>query len=336
AILMCLVLAASATAYAAPGMTYRDHLVYSHTSGNITVHATSPIEAEDAMRLFHSEFDRVRSEILHEDELKLTLPIKVFIWDDEILYHTKVEVAPDHGGACSFQVKTRKTKHHEIHLCPSALADQSYDEAVLNMLPHEICHILQYEQFQRDKLVAAKPKSKPRAKPVTATYPLAVAEGLAVLAEQSDQAMRIRLLGKTLRQTKGELATNLLQVTHYHQVSDMTQFYAEAYSFSEFLRSRMSEMQFTSFLELLRSGKTVPAAFGTTLGYKTTRAASKALNYHWRQHALLQAKLLAELEKRKASDAAKTDKDKKNEKATPLPPTQPQNAPLRRALAKSA
>ncbi len=311
-ILISAILFVSAQAYAAdssaPTKTqvvtqdkYSQHFAAKQTFGNITVFASTPLIAENTMRLFRHELSRVRREILHDETLDLSLPITVCMWDDDALFRSQVTVAQDHGNACSFQAETNKSRRHEIHLSPNRVQDLTPDEAILNMLPHEICHILQHEQFLRDKLAKAqaKPKKQVAKKKAPKNYPLAVAEGLAVLSENSTQDARIRLTADAFTHAAVNPIASLLQVKHYHQVTDLSLFYAKSYSFTEFLRSRMTDPQFTQFLQRIRDGKSVQKSYAVTLGFKSTKAATRALNFRWRQYALLQAKLLAEIEKRK-------------------------------------
>lgn len=311
-ILIALVLAVSASAYAVDSLPqtpsvnhtqdqYSQHLVASQTFGNITVLAATPLAAENTMRLFRNELDRIRREVLSDETLDLTLPITICVWENDALYRAQVAVAQDLGNACSFQAETKKTRRHEIHLSPSMAENQTVDEAILNMLPHEICHILQHEQFLKDQLneTQAKPKKRLKKSRKIKNYPLALAEGLAVLSEHSVQDARIRLTAEAFAQASVNPISSLLQIKHYHQVPNLSLFYARSYSFTEFLQSRMNQAQFAQFLQLIRDGNSVQKSFGITRGFKTTKAATKALNFRWRQYALLQAKLLAEIEKRK-------------------------------------
>ncbi|MBS3733999.1 MAG: hypothetical protein KGY99_03635 [Phycisphaerae bacterium] len=161
-------------------------------------------------------------------------------------------------------------------------ADGGFSTRMLDrVLPHELCHLVLKDLFG------------------DAPCPLAVNEGVAMLAEARCDPQRLVLAGAAVAGRRGIPLAKLLILPAEQVDGNEDLFYAEALSFLEFLRGRMTGGEFRGFLEHIKSGSTVPEAVERAMGIPADNDAPlmPALTTAWEDYAIAQSQMLRALER---------------------------------------
>jgi len=202
--------------------------------------------------------------------------VTIHVWTDHKDYRGHAEDAPEwSGGSFRFAVTdgvtTRRidlTQRDEHGRFAAIMLDR--------VLPHEMCHLVLQEYFG------------------DAPCPLFLNEGLAMLAESEADTARIALAGRAIP-GKAELALQGLFVCRRYEIEQPAVFYAESFSFVEFLHGRTTPQQFRAFLEHVKSGCTTADALQRSLYLPVSESFVPALASAWEDHAIEQAQYLEAL-----------------------------------------
>jgi len=205
---------------------------------------------------------------------KIRKPIEIHIWPDEKQFRDQ---NPDQDG--SFSPYDNKNRIDLFQLdSMGKLSSISLD----HVLPHEISHILLHEFIER----GPKGRSRP--------LPLAINEGLSMTSERKVDNRRIVLVGRAFSDSKKRSIDlrRLLSITNYSQIDDLPLFYAESFSFVQFLRERLSLMQLGELLRQLRLGIDFETALRRAILMPDSDDFFQRLDSAWQKYAILQEQIL--------------------------------------------
>jgi len=250
---------------------------YMESSDHFRVRARNP----DLAKLITEEGEialrRICRELLGGQEYPLT--VDVYVWADRDEYAANAPAeAPEWSGGCSSITYEYGLPSPRIDLTQLNAEDEFSTVMLDRVLPHELCHLV-LSQFLGD-----------------APCPLLIHEGLAMLAECGADTDRLVLAGTALA-GKGKIPLERLLILQRRATKDQDQalFYAEAFSFLEFLHDRMSRREFRAFLEHVRDGCTVTEAIQRALYLPQDEQFLPALALAWEDYALEQAQVLRAL-----------------------------------------
>lgn len=225
------------------------------------------VEAEVAL-------DRICRVILAGQEYPHSVTIHV--WPDAESFQANANAAAEWAGggftySCENGLVTRR-----IDLTQRDAKGRFATVMLDRVLPHELCHLVVKELFG------------------DAPCPLFLNEGLAMMAELKVENSRIRLAGRTVA---GRAPRRLgeLFVTRRYDINEPVVFYAESYSFVEFLHGRLSTEQFRDFLSNVRGGCAVVDALQRSLYVPADDAFLADLAGAWEDHAVAQTQFLEAL-----------------------------------------
>lgn len=254
--------------------------------GYFRVQAPSENLARKVISAAESSLQTIREKLLPEADL--TAQVDIYIWSDTEEYHSQAPHAPAHSSACAISsVDEAGQRIHRIDLLHEA--DQPGGKMLQCRLPHELSHVAQEEYFRP-------------APGQDLDVPLAIQEGLSILAERGDKSHHVRLAGTALAGPRAIPLERLLLLHRYDQAESSALFYAESYSFMEFLRGKMTRGQYGDFLGHLRSGEPVSEAVRMALALPQSENFLQRLDAAWRNYAILQTQLL-----RVVQDSARHD-----------------------------
>jgi len=204
--------------------------------------------------------------------------VDVYVWSDRREYAAHAQNAPEWSGGNFSIVARNGLVTRRIDLTQLDRAGRFATIMLDRVLPHELCHLVLQEYFG------------------DATCPLLIDEGLAMLAEngQMDNA-RILLAGAALGARKRIVLAPLL-ARRRDEIGDPAVFYAKAFSFVEFLHSRMSRGQFGEFLAHVKNGCSVGEAIQRALYLPLDRTFSASLARAWQDRSVRQAQYLRALD----------------------------------------
>ena len=153
-----------------------------------------------------------------------------------------------------------------------------FDVALLDrVLPHELCHLV-FAEFLGD-----------------APCPLALNEGLAMLAQASVDNSRLRLVGAAMTVGKAIPLEDLLMIQR-GRPERMDLFYAESFSLVEYLYRNMSQQQFHEMLVNIKEGCCLSEALQRALCMPDDENFLKSLSLAWRNDAIKQWQFLKALD----------------------------------------
>ena len=225
------------------------------------------VEAEVAL-------DRICRVILAGQDYPHSVTINV--WPDAKTFRANATDAPEWAGggfsySCENGLITRR-----IDLTQRDAKGKFATVMLDRVLPHEMCHLVVKELFG------------------DARCPLFLNEGLAMMAESSVENSRIRLAGRIVA---GKAKRHLLDMftAEQYNVSEPIVFYAESYSFVEFLHGRLSQSQFRDFLGNVQEGCTVSDAIQRSLYIPADDAFTTELASAWEDHAVAQSQYIEAL-----------------------------------------
>jgi hypothetical protein len=201
-------------------------------------------------------------------------PVDIYVWADAADYAANAPAsAPEWSGGCFSLTAGEFETTRRIDLTQLD-ADGRFSTVMLDRtLPHEMCHLVLTE-FLGD-----------------ASCPLALHEGLAMLAEAEPDNRKLLLAGKALA-TDGKIPLDGLLLAERGDLAESELFYAEALSFFEFLHGRLSRAEFKAFLVHVRNGATVIEALQQALYLPKDETFTASLAAAWQAHAVADAQFL--------------------------------------------
>jgi tetratricopeptide (TPR) repeat protein len=252
-----------------------DEKVHTETSEQFVVRARNSKLAKLVVHQAQQALKRVCQEVLSGQPFHKS--VDVYVWKDRKDYLANACDAPDwSGGSFSLETKRGRVTSRRIDLTQRD-ADGRFNVTTIDrILPHELCHLVIDDLFaQRD-------------------CPLMLNEGLAMLAEYQLDNDRILLAGTVLAGTE-RISLEQLLATQWADLENPAAFYAEAFSFTEFVYSRLSRSQFRDFLEHVRKGETVHVALQRCLAVPAEKDFPKRLSQAWESYAIAQSQYLRAL-----------------------------------------
>jgi len=247
---------------------------YAESSEHFVVRANNPqlaklvaVEAEVAL-------DRICRVILAGQDYPHSVTISV--WPDTKAFHANATDAPEWAGGGFSYSSDKGLITRRIDLTQRD-AKGAFNTIMLDrVLPHEMCHLVIKELFG------------------DAYCPLFLNEGLAMMAESRVENSRVRLAGRTVA---GKALRHLESIclARQYNVQEPVVFYAESYSFVEFLHGRLTGPQFRDLLTNLQQGCTVADALQRSLYMPASDSFTADLANAWEDHAIAQSQYLEAL-----------------------------------------
>ena len=247
---------------------------YAESSEHFVVRANNPrvaklvaVEAEVAL-------DRICRVILAGQDYPHSVTISV--WPDTKTFHANAADAPEWAGGGFSYSSANGLVTRRIDLTQRDAKGGFATVMLDRVLPHEMCHLVLKELFGDTHC------------------PLFLNEGLAMMAESEVENSRVRLAGRTV-------AGNALQrleticIAQQYNVEEPIVFYAESYSFVEFLHGRLSGQQFRDLLANVQQGCPVADAVQRSLYMPAADSFSADLANAWEDHAIAQSQYLEAL-----------------------------------------
>jgi hypothetical protein len=251
-----------------------DRTTYTESTDHFVVRARNAELAKVLAAEAEVALDRICRVILAGQDYPHS--VRINVWTDHEDYRKHASDAPEWAGG-SFRYSVAggtATRQIDLTQCD---ADGRLAIVMLDrVLPHEMCHLVLQEYFG------------------DAACPLFLNEGLAMLAESEVDDARVELAGKAIA-GKARLSLDGLFVRRRYDVDKPAAFYAESFSFVEFLHSRMTAEQFAEFLSNVKSGCTVADALQRALCVPASESFVGALASAWEDHAVAQAQYLEAL-----------------------------------------
>jgi hypothetical protein len=204
--------------------------------------------------------------------------VAVHVWPDAKEYAAHATSAAEwSGGAFVLQQDANGQLVRRIDLTQLD-GEGQFDAAMLDrVLPHEMCHLVLTEFFG------------------DASCPLAVNEGLAMLAEATADNGRVLLAGAALG-GEGRIPLGELLLADRPTGENARVFYAESFSLMSFLHSRLSAGQFQEMLVHLKGGLALEEALQRALYLPADEAFLDRLAGAWAAEAVRQLQFLQALD----------------------------------------
>jgi hypothetical protein len=247
---------------------------YAESTEHFVVRANNPqvaklvaVEAEVAL-------DRICRVILAGQDYPHSVTISV--WPDAKAFHANAAAAPEWaGGGFSYSSEKGLTTRR-IDLTQRDAKGKFATVMLDRVLPHEMCHLVLKELFGDSHC------------------PLFLNEGLAMMAESQVENSRVRLAGKTIA-GKALQRLDAICLAEQYNVEEPMVFYAESYSFVEFLHGRLTGGQFRDLLANVQQGCTVADAVQRSLYIPAADSFSADLANAWEDHAIAQSQYIEAL-----------------------------------------
>lgn len=202
--------------------------------------------------------------------------VDVYVWADREQFRRHAQDAPDYSGG-NFSIRygpegiTRRIDLTQLD------SQGRFDVVMLErVLPHELSHLVLHEFFGESHC------------------PLFLDEGLAMLAESEPDDNRLMLAGTALTARRHMPLPQLFLATR-EDLDAPAVFYAQAFSFVEYLHGRMTPKQFRRFLENVKSGSTTAEALQRALYIPPDEEFLTALAAAWQDYAIAQAQYIRAL-----------------------------------------
>jgi len=248
--------------------------LYSESSEHFVVQARNPSLAKLLVAESEVALDRICRVILAGQDYPHS--VRVNVWTDHENFLAHATDAPEWAGG-SFRLSTANgVTTRQIDLTQRDKHGQFATIMLDRILPHEMCHLVVKEYFG------------------DATCPLFLSEGLAMMAEFEVENSRAELAGMAIA-GKAKIPLEDLLVRRRYDVQKPAVFYAESFSFVEFLHGRMTDEQFRALLEHIKAGCTVADALQRSLYVPADESFLRALASAWEDHAIEQAQYLRAL-----------------------------------------
>ena len=204
--------------------------------------------------------------------------VSIYVWPDADEYGKHAVSAPEWSGG-NFSLRQDESGELVRRIDLTQLDPRGhFDTTMLDrVLPHEMCHLVLAEFFG------------------DAPCPLAINEGLAMLAEAEVDNTRVRLAAAALTSEKGIPLRKLL-LKQDCTGPDRAVFYAEAFSLMEYLRSHITQPQLFEMLSHIRTGLSFEEALQRALCVPPQRNFLDRLARAWTDEAIRQRQFLQALE----------------------------------------
>jgi len=211
--------------------------------------------------------------------------VRINVWTDHEDFQKHAVDAPEWAGG-SFRYSLADGQAvRQLDLTQRDAAGNFAAVMLDRVLPHEMCHLVLQEYFG------------------DATCPLFLNEGLACLAEFEVDPARVELAGKVIA-GKARIRLDRLLIQQRYDMEQPGVFYAESFSFIEFLHSRLSGEQFAAFLENVKRGCTTSDALQRSLCLPMDDTFLPAVASAWEDHAVAQAQFVQALADRPGAASA--------------------------------
>lgn len=204
--------------------------------------------------------------------------VGIYVWGDlgEYRKHA-VSAAEWSGGSFSLRHDDNGRLVRRIDLTQRDRAGR-FDVIMLDrVLPHELCHLVLAELFG------------------DAHCPLALNEGLAMMAEAGVDNSRILVAGAALAGNK-KIPLEMLLLMDRCGADTAAVFYAESFSLTSFLHSGLSQEQFREMLAHIKAGRPLDEAIQRALYVPREEAFLARLACAWETEAIRQSQFLHALD----------------------------------------
>ncbi len=204
--------------------------------------------------------------------------VSIYVWSNVAEYRKHAVSAPEwSGGSFSLRQDDNGQIIRRIDLTQLG-GDGLFDAAMLDrVLPHEMCHLVLAEFFG------------------DAPCPLALNEGLAMLAEARVDNSRVLLTGAALA-GGGKIPLRKLLRMDRCDADNAAVFYAESFSLTAYLHKRMTPGQFGEMLAHIKTGCPLDEAVQRALYVPGNETFGKRLSAAWEAEALRQWQFLQALD----------------------------------------
>ena len=249
---------------------------YIESSEHFVVRAYNPDLAKLTAKHAEAALDRICKIILLGQDYPHS--VDVYIWPTITDYRTRVarQVEFSQGSFSLTKNEAGKTVRR-IDLV-QLNSEGRFDLALLEkVLPHELCHLV-FSEFLGD-----------------APCPLAINEGLAMLAQARVDESRLRLAGAAIAAGKAIPLEDLLTIRKYQQ-DYRSLFYAESFSLVEYLHRNLSPKQFHEVLVNIKDGCCLAEAIQRALYVPPDENFLKSLSIAWQNDAIKQWQFLKALD----------------------------------------
>ncbi len=265
------------------------------SSKHFIIHARNRKLAEFMAKRAEIELDRILQK-LPLDKLGLDKKRKVdlHIWPDEKQYKAATGNIAGHSGGM-FTPDKGKNKRLRIDLIQLDKNGHFSKTSIDHVLPHEICHILFHTYSSSGPADERTP------------LPLSINEGLAMTMEQKIVNRRIMLAGSAMAGNDRTFIPlqKLLSTQNYSEIDNISLFYAESYSFVQFLWQWMDASQMGEFLSQLRGGANVETSLQRAMLLPDSEDLLGQIEEKWRDYAVMQRDILKSLSKEKQATSDK-------------------------------
>jgi len=199
--------------------------------------------------------------------------VSIYVWPDIAEYGKHAVSAAEWSGG-SFSLRHEGDRiARRIDLTQRDRAGRFNVIMLDRVLPHEMCHLVLAEFFG------------------DAHCPLALNEGLAMMAEAEVDNSRVLLAGAALVNGGGILLEDLLLIERCPS-DNVAVFYAEAFSLTCFLHSRLTRQQFREMLHHIKVGCPLDEAILRALYVPPDEPFLRHLAQAWKNEAIRQSQFL--------------------------------------------
>jgi hypothetical protein len=248
-------------------------------SAHFMIRARNELLAEFVAKQSEVELKRLLR-LLPLGKLKIRDLIEIHIWPDEGRFKAATDDnGTEHSGGLFSPHEGRKSRSR-IDLMQLDEKGKLWETTLNHVLPHEICHILLHKFIDNIKPGGGYP------------LPLAINEGLAMSCEHDVDNQRLLLAGTAAEGHNGTPGLNrLLSIKSYSEIEDMPLFYAESFSFVQFLRERLSFQQLEVMLRQLGRGADFETALRRALLLPDSEGLMEKLDKAWSDYAVFQKRI---------------------------------------------
>jgi len=250
--------------------------VFTESSEHFVIRARNAELARIAARQAEADLERICGTLLGGQAFPHT--VNVYIWTDVAEYRRHATSAAEWSGG-SYRIARGDDGFMIRRIDLTQLdAGRRFDPTILDrILPHEMCHLVVGELFG------------------SAHCPLAINEGLAMMAEATVHNGRIRLAGAAIA-TGAAIDLPVLLRLDRCNAGNADVFYALSYSLMTYLHGRLTGGQFRETLGNLKDGLALDEALQRALYVPPDDEFLTRLDRSWRAEALRQSQFLRALD----------------------------------------
>ena len=211
--------------------------------------------------------------------------ITIYVWPDVSEYRKHaISAAEWSGGSFTLRHDANGETVRRIDLTQRDQAGRFDLDMLDRVLPHELCHLVLAELFG------------------DARCPLALNEGLAMMAEAEVDNSRVLLAGAALTGDR-KIPLDRLLLMECCNGENAAVFYAEAFSLTSYLHSRLTSEQFQEMISHIKAGCPLDEALQRALYVPCDDTFLQRLTQAWEGEAIRQSQFLKALED-EAADAS--------------------------------